>query len=131
MIASYAALRDEVRSLATAWKAIAAGERATIRHPSLCEQPTVSVVLGSYNRVDLLRLAIESVRVSLEGIAGEIIVIDGGSTDGSTEWLLSQPDIITIVQNNRFHKDGKQYRRKSWGGFMNIAFRAAVSLRRR
>lgn len=95
-------------------------------HESLCETPTISVVLGSLNRFDLLRKAIDSARAELRETEGEIIVVDGGSTDGSVEWLLRQPDIITIIQKNRFEKGGRSYRKRSWGGFMNMGFRAAA-----
>lgn len=97
------------------------------RHPSLCARPEVSVVLGSLDRVELLKMAIDSVRLELEGLDGEIIVIDGGSSDGALEWLAAQHDIITVVQHNRFEASGRKMRRRSWGGFMNIAFRAAAS----
>ena len=30
----------------------------------------------------------------------EIIVIDGGSTDGTCDWLAKQRDILTIIQPN-------------------------------
>jgi GT2 family glycosyltransferase len=97
------------------------------RHESLCEKPVVSVVLGSLNRVDFLKLAIDSVRAEVAGMNAEIIVVDGGSTDGAIEWLVKQTDVVAIVQNNRFVSDGLQMRRKSWGAFMNIGFRAAAS----
>ncbi|MGX6648986.1 glycosyltransferase [Maricaulaceae bacterium MS644] len=97
------------------------------RHPSLCRRPDVSVVLGSLDRVELLKIAIDSVRQELETLDGEIIVIDGGSKDGALEWLVSQPDIITVVQNNRFEAGDLKMRRRSWGGFMNIAFKAAAA----
>lgn len=96
------------------------------RYPQLCERPRVSVVLGSFNRARLLKPAIESVRRELSGLNGEILVVDGGSTDGSIEWLLAQQDVITIVQRNRTEVGGVTMRRRSWGGFMNIAFRAAA-----
>jgi GT2 family glycosyltransferase len=98
-----------------------------VRHPVLCGRPSLSVVLGSLNRGDLLKLAIESVRQEMSGFHGEIIVVDGGSTDGSIEWLVQQTDIVTILQFNRFEQDGQKRRRRSWGGFMNMGFRAATA----
>lgn len=95
--------------------------------PNLCARPQVSVVIGSFNRVRLLPLAIESVRANFANIDGEIIVVDGGSTDGTLEYLARQDDVITIIQHNRFKKDGEAWRRKSWGGFMNLAFRCAAA----
>ncbi|MCK4664982.1 MAG: glycosyltransferase [Bacteroidales bacterium] len=43
----------------------------------------ISVVLGSYNRKPFLEKAIESVRNNNIHLPYEIIVVDGGSTDGS------------------------------------------------
>ena len=95
-------------------------------HESLCEAPVISIVLGSMNRFDLLRRAVESARTELRDVEGEIIVVDGGSTDGSAEWLLRQHDVITIIQKNRFEAGGRALRKRSWGGFMNMGFRAAA-----
>jgi GT2 family glycosyltransferase len=81
-------------------------------------------VLGSYNRKSFLVAAIESVRAEAD-IAAEIIVVDGGSSDGSLEWLVAQKDIITIVQHNRGEFRGNPIRRRSWGYFMNLGFKAA------
>lgn len=96
------------------------------RHPSLCPRPVFSVVLGSFNRLELLKLAIDTVRRELESLSGEIVVVDGGSTDGTVEWLIEQKDIVTILEHNRFERGGQQFRKKAWGGFMNLAFRAAA-----
>src|SRR5262245_47469409 len=87
--------------------------------------PLLSVVLGSYNRQPFLQAAIDSVRSNCAGTPHEMIVIDGGSTDGSVEWLVSQKDILTIVQHNRGEFLGKPIARRSWGYFMNIGFKAA------
>lgn len=87
----------------------------------------ISVVLGSYNRLVFLKLAIASVRNQINSPLNEIIVVDGGSTDGSLEWLLEQKDIITIVQHNRGEWLGKKIERRSWGYFMNLAFKCASS----
>jgi glycosyltransferase involved in cell wall biosynthesis len=85
----------------------------------------VSIVLGSYNRKHFLVKTIESVRVACKDIVYEILVVDGGSDDGTLNWLLKQKDIITIVQHNRGIFKGVQIKRKSWGYFMNLAFKSA------
>jgi glycosyltransferase involved in cell wall biosynthesis len=87
--------------------------------------PLVSVVIGSFNRRRFLKHTVESVRAELEGTEYEILVVDGGSTDGTTKWLLRQRDVITIVQHNRGTWAGKPVQRKSWGYFMNLGFMAA------
>lgn len=92
------------------------------RGPDRCG---VSVVLGSYNRHPFLEKTIESVRANQIRVPYEIIVVDGGSTDGSLEWLLTQKDVITIIQHNRGEFQGKPIERRSWGYFMNLGFKAA------
>lgn len=84
-----------------------------------------SVVLGSFNRSALLPHVVESIRREAEGESHEIIVVDGGSTDGSLEWLLQQKDIVTIVQHNRGEYRGRTLERRSWGYFMNLGFKIA------
>jgi len=88
---------------------------------------TVSIVIGSYNREDFLRLTIETVREELFRcpFSGEIIVVDGGSTDGTLKWLVKQKDIITILQHNRGEWQGNPIERRSWGYFMNLGFKCA------
>lgn len=90
-------------------------------------QKHISVVIGSFNRSNLLKLCIEAVRKELADFNYEIIVVDGGSSDGSAEWLLQQKDIITIVQHNRGEWRGKTIERRSWGYFMNLGFKVAQS----
>lgn len=86
---------------------------------------SLSVVLGSYNRLPLITHAIDSIRTDVADLSHEIIVVDGGSSDGSLEWLTAQKDIVTIVQHNRGEIHGKPIERRSWGYFMNLAFKAA------
>lgn len=88
-------------------------------------QPLVSVVLGSYNRRPYLEATLENIRAHGLPEPYEIIVVDGGSTDGALEFLTQQKDVITIVQHNRGEWRGRQLERRSWGYFMNLAFRAA------
>lgn len=85
----------------------------------------VSIVVGTYNRLEFLKALLSSLREELADIEHEIIVVDGGSSDGTTEWLIEQKDIITILQHNRGSWLGKEITRKSWGYFMNLGFRAA------
>ena len=93
--------------------------------PSVDSDAEVAVVLGSFNRRTLLERAIDSVRENVDGRRAEIIIIDGGSADGSIDWLVNQRDLITVVQHNRYEHNGQARRRMSWGRFMNIGFRAA------
>ena len=85
----------------------------------------VSVVTGTLNRLSVLKPCIESVRNN--GFKGslEIIAVDGGSKDGTADWLAQQKDIFTILQPNyKIPRPGKRPRlAHSWGEFMNIGFR--------
>ncbi|MFA5035664.1 MAG: glycosyltransferase [Candidatus Izemoplasmatales bacterium] len=59
----------------------------------------ISVVTGTYNRLNYLQKMVESTRLSIgRGIPYEIIVVDGGSKDGTPVWCKSQPDIVFIQQ---------------------------------
>ncbi len=88
-------------------------------------RPAVSIVLGTYNRRPFLEAAIDSVRASRIAAPYEIIVVDGGSDDGTIEWLTRQHDIITIIQHNRVRAAGTSTRKRSWGYFMNLGFKCA------
>ena len=60
---------------------------------------TVGTVVVTYNRLDLLRACISSLR-SQSFANHKIIVINNGSTDGTTDWLAKQDDLIIINQEN-------------------------------
>jgi glycosyltransferase involved in cell wall biosynthesis len=57
----------------------------------------VAIVLGTYNRLGLLQAAVSSIRRSVGVLSYTIIVVDGGSTDGSVEWLADQDDVTLIA----------------------------------
>ena len=90
-------------------------------------RPDLSIIMGSLNRKSLLKQTIKSIRTN--GYSGniEIIVVDGGSVDGTCDWLAKQKDILTIIQPNYkiVHADGTLRRAHTWGEFINIGFRAA------
>ena len=91
--------------------------------------PEVSIVLGSLNRRSLLEQMIQSIRNN--GFRGtlEIIVVDGGSTDRTCDWLAKQKDVLSIVQPNyKIRKpDGSARRAHTWGEFINLGFRQACA----
>ncbi len=60
---------------------------------------SVSVVTGTYNRLPLLKQMVASVRASImPRLSYEIIVVDGGSEDGTIAWCKMQRDIVLIEQ---------------------------------
>jgi len=56
-----------------------------------------------------------------------VIVVDGGSSDGTCNWLAKQRDIFTIIQPNYkiINEEDIPVLAHSWGEFMNIGFRYA------
>lgn len=60
----------------------------------------VSIVVPTFNRLGRLRRCIDNIR-QCAGVPAEVIVVDGGSTDGSRAWLAEQPDLCTILEPQR------------------------------
>lgn len=59
----------------------------------------ISVVSGTYNRLAYVQKMVDSVRKSIGNIYGlrhQIILVDGGSVDGTQAWIGQQPDIHLI-----------------------------------
>lgn len=63
--------------------------------------PKLSVVLGTLNRLQMLERQLASIRQSCGSVAHEIIVVDGGSTDGTADWLAEQEDVRVVWQGER------------------------------
>jgi len=57
----------------------------------------ISIVTPVFNSVRWIELCLQSVRHSLQGQSYEHIVVDGGSTDGTLEYLKQQKDICLIL----------------------------------
>jgi GT2 family glycosyltransferase len=60
----------------------------------------LSIVIPTYNRHARLVRAVDKIRQNARDI-GEIIVVDGGSTDGTREWLAQQQDLKVILEEAR------------------------------
>ena len=59
----------------------------------------LSIITGTYQRLDYLRAMVESVRNQMPvGFDYEFVIVDGGSTDGTPEWCAQQADIHFIQQ---------------------------------
>lgn len=57
----------------------------------------VSIVSGTFNRLASLIRMIESARASIpSGMTYEFVIVDGGSTDGTLQWLRLQRDVKLI-----------------------------------
>lgn len=60
-------------------------------------QPLISIVSGTFQRLAYLEGMVASVRDNIpDGIPYEIVLVDGGSTDGTIEWCKTQADIRLI-----------------------------------
>ena len=55
-----------------------------------------SIIILSYNTLEMLQLCIESIREHTEEGTYEIIVVENASKDGSAEWLKEQEDLRCI-----------------------------------
>lgn len=64
------------------------------------QTPIVSIVVPTYNRCDRLRRCIDNIR-QFAGVSHEIIVVDGGSSDGAREWLTGQRDLHVVLEPRR------------------------------
>ncbi len=60
----------------------------------------VSIVIPTFNRLAKLRRCIEKVRLHVSH-PYEVVVVDGGSTDGAREWLGEQVDLRVIYEEAR------------------------------
>jgi len=60
----------------------------------------VSIVIPTFNRLTKLRRCIEKVRLHVS-CPFEVVVVDGGSTDGAREWLGEQTDLHVIYEAER------------------------------
>lgn len=61
------------------------------------EDIDVSIVSGTWNRLPHLKRMVESVRRKIEA-KYEFVIVDGGSNDGTLDWLMRQDDVTLVRQ---------------------------------
>ena len=85
-------------------------------------QPLVSVIIPTFNRLTLLKETVESVRRQTFRDF-EIIVVNDGATDGTEEWLDAQQDLRHLDQENsgiaRSRNNGAAAARGRWLAFLD------------
>lgn len=74
---------------------------------------TVHVVVPVFNRLAMTRVLVECLRRQISSEPVGILIVNDGSTDGTTEWLAQQAD-ITVLQG-----DGSLF----WGGAVDLGIR--------
>ena len=62
--------------------------------------PDFSIITPSYNMLDYLKRCRRSV-ADQEGVTVEHLVIDGGSTDGTAQWLAQRPHLHSLSEPDR------------------------------
>ena len=60
----------------------------------------ISICFGTTNRLALLRGCVDSIRKAVGNLSYEIVVTDGGSIDGTLEYLHAQKDVFVIEHGN-------------------------------
>jgi glycosyltransferase involved in cell wall biosynthesis len=84
--------------------------------------PFISVVIPTFNRLELLKQSLDSVRRQTFRDF-EIIVVDDGSTDGTWEWLQGQEDLRSLRQPNSgiaaSRNNGAAAARGRWFAFLD------------
>ncbi|MHC5111070.1 MAG: glycosyltransferase family 2 protein [Planctomycetota bacterium] len=75
-------------------------DRNTIQEFAVEPSPIVSIVIPTFNRLDSLRACISRIRYNVS-TRKELVVVDGGSTDGTRDWLSQQTDLRVILEERR------------------------------
>lgn len=89
---------------------------------STATPPFISVIIPTYNRLELLKETVRSVRGQTFGDF-ELIVVNDGSSDGTREWLEGQHDIRSLHRANsgiaRSRNAGAAIARGRWFAFVD------------
>jgi GT2 family glycosyltransferase/2-polyprenyl-3-methyl-5-hydroxy-6-metoxy-1,4-benzoquinol methylase len=66
--------------------------------------PTVSVVIPAFNRLDMTKRCVTSIFEAAGSVAFEVVVVDNGSSDGTSDWLRAESrnrnDLVAVVNDS-------------------------------
>ena len=71
-----------------------------MQNNQITSRDIVTIVVPTFNRFDRLKRCIDKIRRNVTA-AHEVIVVDGGSTDGTRGWLADQGDLRIIFEPRR------------------------------
>ena len=63
----------------------------------------LSVIIVNYNVRQFLENALTSIARAMEGLQGEVIVVDNASDDGSVEMVQAKFPRVILIENQRNH----------------------------
>jgi len=66
----------------------------------MANESIVSIVVPTFNRFNRLQRCREKIQSNVS-VSHQVIVVDGGSTDGTREWLSRQSDLRLILESRR------------------------------
>lgn len=65
----------------------------------LCHHSLTSIIIATHNQLEYTRMCLDSIRLRIDE-PFELIVVDNGSTDGTVEYLSTQPDVRLICNSD-------------------------------
>src|SRR5262245_16468868 len=63
--------------------------------------PALSILIVNWNTRDLLRQCLASIERATDGLRVEVIVVDNGSADGSTEMTAAEFPGVQLIRNEQ------------------------------
>lgn len=61
----------------------------------------LTIVIVSYNVKEYLAQCLDSLRIALEGVDAEVVVVDNCSSDGSVEYISDRYPEVRVIANNK------------------------------
>jgi N-acetylglucosaminyl-diphospho-decaprenol L-rhamnosyltransferase len=88
----------------------------------MCVHPDLDIVIVTYNSAHVIKDLLNSIPAALDGLTGDIVVVDNGSTDGTVELIENRTDCRVVRSTNVGYAAGinRGVREASGGGAILI-----------